>query len=205
MPDRPVIVNNTPFIEVVTKFRMQQTPPKTHKTAVVLIPPEELWPPIQAIRREHDRHVRGWMPHITMIYPFRPQEQFEEMAELFRTVCQSIEPFEMHLSRLRCFYHGRQQYTLWLAPEPAEPVIALQTALWQVVPDCDEARKFKHGFTPHLSVGQVCGKTQMEQLREHLQAHWQPLTWTVREINLICRNQPPDDVFRVERKVGLGT
>lgn len=64
---------------------MQHTSPKTHKTAVVLIPPEECWPPIQAIRQEHDRHVRRWMPHMTMIYPFRPKEQFATMAELFCT------------------------------------------------------------------------------------------------------------------------
>lgn len=107
-------------------------------------------------------------------------------------------------SRLRFFHHGRQQYTLWLAPEPAEPVITLQTALWQVVPDCHETRKFKYGFTPHLSVGQVRGKTQMEQLREHLQAHWQPLSWTVRDISLLWRNQPPDDVFRVGQNIRLG-
>ena len=139
-----------------------------------------------------------------MMYPFRPQEQFEGLAELFRTVCHSIEPFEMHFSQLRFFHHGRQQYTLWLAPEPVEPVIALQTALWQVVPDCNETRKFKHGFTPHLSIGQVRGKSQMEHLCEYLQSHWQPLTCPVREVSLIWRNQPPDDVFRVDRKVRLG-
>lgn len=183
---------------------MQQTLPKTHKTAVVLIPTQDFWPPIQAIRREHDRHVRRWMPHITMVYPFRPKEQFEELEEPFRAVCHSIKPFDVHLSQLRFFHHGRQQYTLWFAPEPTEVVMTLQTALWQVVPDCSETRKFKHGFTPHLSVGQVRGKTQMEQLREHLQSQWQPLTWTVREVSLIWRNQPPDDVFRVGGKVQLG-
>lgn len=183
---------------------MQHTSPKTHKTAVVLIPPEECWPPIQAIRQEHDRHVRRWMPHITMIYPFRPKEQFAMIAELFLDACQSIEPFEIQFLRFRFFHHGRQQYTLWLAPEPAEPVIALQTALWQVVPDCHETRRFKHGFTPHLSVGQVRGKAQMEQLREHLQSQWQPLTFPVKEISLIWRNQPPDDVFRVGQKVQVG-
>ena len=184
---------------------------KTHKTAVVLIPPEEVWPPIQAIRREHDRHVRRWMPHITIIYPFRPQEQFATIAESFLEVCQSIEPFEIQFARFQCFHHGHQRYTLWLAPEPAELVIRLQTALWQVVPDCDEVRKFcdetrrfKHGFIPHLSVGQVRGKAQMEQLREHLQSQWQPLMFTVKDINLIWRNQPPDDIFRVGRKVHVG-
>jgi 2'-5' RNA ligase len=183
---------------------MQPTPLKTHETAVVLIPQEECWPPIQAIRREHDRHVRRWMPHITMIYPFRPKEQFATVAEVLLDACQPMKPFEIQLARFRFFDHGRQRYTLWLAPEPAESVIMLHNALWQVVPDCNDTRRFTHGFIPHLSVGQVRGKVHMEQVREHLQSQWQPLTFTVREINLIWRKQPPDDVFRVGQKIQVG-
>lgn len=40
-------------------------PAKTHRTAVVAMPPPEVWEPIQAIRRQHDRNVQRWMPHIT--------------------------------------------------------------------------------------------------------------------------------------------
>jgi poly(A) polymerase len=33
---------------------------------VVIIPPQDVWPPIQRIRQQHDRKIRGWMPHITI-------------------------------------------------------------------------------------------------------------------------------------------
>ena len=178
---------------------------KTHNTAVVLIPPDDLWPPIQAIRRKHDRHIRRWMPHITMIYPFRPQEEFGVVAEQFLEVCQQIEPFEVKLAEFRSFHHGRGNYTLWLAPEPAEKVIQLQTALWEVVPDCDDVKKYKSGFTPHLSVGQVRGKTKMEHVQHTLQSQWQPLAFVMQEISLIWRGQPPDDIFRVGQKLQLGS
>jgi hypothetical protein len=39
----------------------------THTTAVVIIQTIELWEPIQAIWKIHDRHFRQWMPHITML------------------------------------------------------------------------------------------------------------------------------------------
>ena len=52
---------------------------KTHKTAVVIIPPEDVWDPIQKIREKYDRQFRRWMPHITLIYPFRPFEEFERV------------------------------------------------------------------------------------------------------------------------------
>jgi hypothetical protein len=52
--------------------------PKTPNTAVVLIPPQELWEPIQAIRRVHDLHVERWMPHVTLLFPFAPAERFAQ-------------------------------------------------------------------------------------------------------------------------------
>src|SRR5262249_27220192 len=45
----------------------------THTTAVVVIPPADAWPPIQALRERYDRQFRRWMPHITLLYPFRPR------------------------------------------------------------------------------------------------------------------------------------
>lgn len=177
---------------------------KTHKTAVALIPPEEIWEPIQGIRRVHDRHLRRWMPHITLIYPFRPRLAFASIAQDLASACDKVQPFRLKLARFDCFRHSRGSYTLWLVPEPAEAVIRLQETLWDVVPDCDEVRRFAHGFTPHLSVGQVTGEQQKRELMMRLEAQWQPLEFIVREVNLISRGEPPDDVFRVDRAIRLG-
>ena len=49
---------------------MLDTKSLDHKAAAVIIPPEDAWGPIQAIRRKHDRKVGRRMPHITLIYPF---------------------------------------------------------------------------------------------------------------------------------------
>jgi poly(A) polymerase len=50
-------------------------------TAIVVIPPEDVWPPIQAIRTEHDAKVRRWMPHITLVYPCLPVADFPAAQE----------------------------------------------------------------------------------------------------------------------------
>ena len=76
---------------------------KTYTTAVVLIPPAELWEPIQVIRRLHDRHFQRWMPHITLLYPFRAREEFAALAEHFSVVCRAIEPFRIELEEMRFF------------------------------------------------------------------------------------------------------
>jgi RNA 2',3'-cyclic 3'-phosphodiesterase len=177
---------------------------KTYTTAVVLIPPAEVWEPIQNIRRAHDRHLQRWMPHITLLYPFREREEFAGLAEQFAAVCRDVEPFHLDLLEMRCFQHRRESYTLWLAPEPRDPLVQLQARLGKIVPDCDDVIRHGDGFTPHLSVGQVRGTRQMITLQEELQTGWQPIGFTVRAITLIWRHEPPDDVFRSAQIVKLG-
>ncbi len=56
---------------------MKDAAPKTPTSAVVWIPPDSALPTIQAIRRRYDRHLQRWMPHVTLLYPFRPRENFD--------------------------------------------------------------------------------------------------------------------------------
>jgi 2'-5' RNA ligase len=144
------------------------------------------------------------MPHVTLLYPFYPRENFDAVETVLRNACRAIEPFELRLAELRHFHHGRARYTLWLAPQPGEAVVQLQAALEMAVPDCNETSGYPAGFTPHLSVGQVRGHERLAALKVDLQANWQPLSFPVRHVNLIRRNQPPDDVFRVDRRISLG-
>ncbi len=177
---------------------------KTYKTAVVIIPPEHLWPPIQHIRKTHDSRYHRWMPHITLLYPFRPEEEFSSLVEEFSSPLKNLSPFPLSLSRFRYFSHGRNRFTIWLQPEPEEAVRHLQHILWQIVPECDDTRRFRKGFTPHLSVGQIRGRQALRNFMEKWQKTWEPLHFIVEHIALIRRNDPPDDVFRVAEFVPLG-
>ena len=123
----------------------------------------------------------------------------------FGEACRAVDPFDVALNQFKFFQHGRRGFTMWLAPEPAEAVGALQEALWGVVPDCDEVRKHKNGFTPHLSVGQVKKRTELEAVLSDLQANWTSLAFRATQVDLIWRNDPPDDVFRVGYSIALGT
>jgi 2'-5' RNA ligase len=182
----------------------EQRPHKTHTTAVVLIPPTQLWEPIQAIRERHDRHFMRWMPHITLVYPFRPRTEFDGLAERFAVVCRDSEPFRLVLEEVRFFRHGRESFTLWLAPVPKAALVRLQAALGGVVPDCNDVTQHREGFTPHLSIGQVRGEAQRSQLQQMLQANWQAQSFIASEISLIWRGTPPDDIFRVGQTIRLG-
>lgn len=177
---------------------------KTYKTAVVVIPPDHLWGPIQGLRKQYDRHYRRWMPHITLIYPFRPVSAFEQTVPLLDQACRSIEPFDVQLGRFDLFAHNRRKATLYLVPEPAGAFKLLHKALLKIVPDCDDVTRFAGGFTPHLSVGQARGKNA-HALCAGWQATWQPLEFTLNHIYLIRRNDPPDDVFCIGPVLSLGS
>jgi len=176
---------------------------KTHKSALVLIPPEELWGPIQEIRRRHDRQVRRWMPHITLVYPFRPRGEFDACEARLREACARVEPFKVALARFRWFDHG-SGYTIWLDPEPRDGPVRLQGELVSAFPDCDDTSRFESGFTPHLSVGQARDRAELEAILGRLGPHWVPLEFTARELAMIWRGPATGEVFRVDRTVPLG-
>jgi 2'-5' RNA ligase len=144
------------------------------------------------------------MPHLTLLYPFRRREEFDRVAPRFERECADVEPFSVTLSEVRFFRQRRGKHTLWLACEPQEALVELQARLQSVVPDCNDQGRHSDGFTPHLSVGQAWGKEAVSALLRSLRSGWQPLTFMTSEISLIWRGEPPDDVFRVDRTVGLG-
>ncbi len=63
---------------------------KVYTSAVVIIPPQESWEPIQEIRKVYDRNIYRWMPHITLLYPFRPETDYNTLEKKFSEVCKLI-------------------------------------------------------------------------------------------------------------------
>jgi poly(A) polymerase len=180
--------------------------PPVHQAAVVLIPPEELWPPIETLRAKHDRTYERWMPHVTLLYPFVPEEHFAEAEALITEALRDMAPFQVTLSGFEYFEH-RGSVTAWLRPEdqPHGALKALQAALEKALPQCNEqGRKSERGFTPHLSVGQL-PRSKPADIRRTLAAwerDWKPLTFELREVCLISRRG--DVPFEVRRRVALG-
>ena len=174
---------------------------KTSHSAVVAIPPREAWEPIQEIRRRHDRQIGRWMPHVTLLYPFWPRARFAEAASLLARAAASVTRFTVTLREFRSFAHARST-TIWLAPEPAAPLVGLHGALAAAIPECDDTSRFANGFTPHLSVGQGRRGRETAALVEELQRAWTPLPFELTEIALIAREG--EGPFEVERVLPLG-
>lgn len=168
---------------------------KTHTTAVVLIPSETVQPPIQAVRRVHDRNFRRWMPHITLLYPFAERQDFATITPALAKAAQQVSPFSVQFARFDAFKH-RKSCTMFLVPEPEDDILRLHNALMTHLPDYDDTARFAGGFHPHLSVGQFQHRSlQTEQQR--LQTEWQPIQCELAHLSLIYRSPETDDRFVV--------
>lgn len=176
---------------------------KVYTSAVVIIPPEKMWAPIQEIRRKHDRQINRWMPHINLLYPFRPKDQFNNAKTRASNVCHKIEPFELNFKEFKFFSHRHQNYTVWLNPEPSNLIINLQSKLLEIFPDCDDINKHKCGFTPHLSVGQIKGKELLNSTMRKLQNQWKELKFELNSIYFISREKNKMSKFIIEKEISL--
>jgi 2'-5' RNA ligase len=174
---------------------------KTHQTAVAIVPPREVWGPIQAIRARHDRHFRRWMPHVNLLYPFYPPDEFDRIVPDLVRACATISPFRVTLAEFRFFVHPSGRATLWLAPEPKEELARLQAALQGACPGCDDLSRFAAGFTPHLSVGQAGSGEEAQRLRDLWQLTWKPISCEVSDVALLRRGQ--ETPFEIDRQIPL--
>ena len=176
---------------------------KVYTSAVVIIPPEDKWGPIQEIRRQYDRQINRWMPHISLIYPFRPESEYDTLEQEFSAICKDIKPFEIKLKSFKYFNHGHQNFTIWIAPEPKNSIINLQKNIQMLVPDCDDVNLYKSGFIPHLSVGQIKGKKFLLQIIKQLETRWHEIKFTLNKIYFIAREKSKTSLFQVKKVINF--
>ncbi|MGB5909894.1 MAG: 2'-5' RNA ligase family protein [Promethearchaeia archaeon] len=176
---------------------------KEHTSAVVIIPPKNKWEPIQEIRKQYDRQINRWMPHISLIYPFRSESEYNTLEREFSAVCKEIKPFEIKLKSFKFFNHGHQNFTIWLAPQPQDSIINLQNKIQMIVPDCNDANLYKSGFTPHLSVGQIKGKKFLLEIIQQIETKFYEIKFTMNKIYFISREKGKTSQFQVKKVINF--
>ena len=171
---------------------------------MIIMPPPAVWSQIQEIRRKFDKSFNRWMPHINLLYPFFPSDQFPDLVSQLRNATSQMEPFSITFSEFRFFKHNKS-CTLWLNPVPENPVKQLQQLLEQTFPICNDLSQRSEegvGFTPHCSVGQFPTSAIVKN-QSAFQSQWKPIQFTVNEVYVIARENF-DSPFRIHYRVPLG-
>jgi 2'-5' RNA ligase/endonuclease/exonuclease/phosphatase family metal-dependent hydrolase len=103
----------------------------SHDSACAIVPPENVWPPINAIREELDPAYGKWPPHINLSYPFASQLANAELA--LAHALRDTQPFTLRLEGLGRFPRRDGRATIYLRPH-AEALGELQRAIDSAVP-----------------------------------------------------------------------
>lgn len=177
---------------------------KTHLTACAILPPEEVWEPLQRVRRLHDPHVRRWMPHINLLYPFVALPRLDEATREVAEALIPHRPFTLELSRFGFFTHRKGRITLWVEPDPVPPITRLHASLFERFPECDDTARQQGGFTPHLSLGVFLQRSQARIARDEIEASWAALSFEVTHVSLLARSGYEKDPFEVVASLPLG-
>lgn len=81
---------------------------KQHTSTVALVPPESVWEPIQQARTDlKDKGLYRWPPHINLLYPFLPTEDFDDAITLLAPAIAQLPSPEITLDALDCVSQRR--------------------------------------------------------------------------------------------------
>jgi 2'-5' RNA ligase len=114
---------------------------------IVNVPEAEA--PVASLRNRFDASVRLGVPaHITVLVPFMAPDQITpNVLAHIQAALSQVPSFAFSLSQVRRF-----PATAYLAPEPAEPFIALTEALVHTFPKFPPFRGQHESIVPHLTV-----------------------------------------------------
>ena len=153
----------------------------------LLLPEAEPW--VGDLRARFDPSARlGFPPHITLVYPFFDSDDLSavRLRRLDEVVSAHAVP-SFGLDRVDTF-----PSTVWLAPEPAEPIAALASALEAAFPERPRAAQEFERFVPHLSVARnLRGREALSGMVDALSSRLPPrgtVTYVCQHVRVMQRD-----------------
>jgi poly(A) polymerase len=200
-PDQPLISDHWGLSARLSLIPARAGRP-TVTTALAVLLPLAHAAPIQAIRAQHDPSFVRWPPHINLIYPFVPVEDFDAAHALITAALADQAPFSITLAGLDQFEH-RASRSIWIKPASAGHLEALRAALIALFPQCDEREaRGDAPFSPHLTIAKLSAEQPWRNLIQQWQAELEPIRFQLPRLVMLARSE--DQPFQAVRAIPLG-
>jgi 2'-5' RNA ligase len=136
----------------------------TRESALLVAIPETE-PLVASIRAKHDPAAGVGVPaHVTLLYPFMPPPVEGPTRIALRHRFGRVTPFDVTFRHCRRF----DERVLWLAPEPAAPLVSLMAELATAFPGYLPYGGAFDDVVPHLTVAEGAEPGIMDDIEEAL-------------------------------------
>jgi 2'-5' RNA ligase/endonuclease/exonuclease/phosphatase family metal-dependent hydrolase len=159
------------------------------ETALCLIPPREVWEPLDRFRSLYDKAYGKWPPHINLVYPFVQPERIDEAVRLLGGLDLRFleeDTLPVALEQADCFVH-KHSSSIHIRPASqgkGHHLKAVANAIRGALGwDSDD------GFLPHLTLGQSqheAGSAPHLSLLSKARL-LTPLAWNAHQISILIR------------------
>jgi 2'-5' RNA ligase len=136
-------------------------------TLAILVPEAEGL--VRSFRDRYDPAAKVGMPaHITLLYPFKSPNEIDGLVLDTLSQCFSrFQPVKFSLTTINQFLGE----TLYLVPEPEDPLRELTLGIWRCYPETPPYRGRYSTIIPHLTVADRMGEQRLAEVaREFEQA-----------------------------------
>jgi len=171
----------------------------SYTTALVILPDHDQQNEINKIRSKKDKAFPRWMPHINLLYPFVPLDEFNEAAQLIRDAVIGFGSFSVELDQIAHFKNGKNSVTYHLRPSESskKDIVDLQK-------DISDALEFKNKkqFNPHLTLGQ-CSKNDFDSEKQEASSLLGTISFQVNKVYMIARSDTEDTPYLILKEISI--
>jgi 2'-5' RNA ligase len=129
----------------------------------LIVPLPDLEPVVGKWRARYDNQFADTPAHVTVLFPWIPPDRLTEAdLDAVGQLTKSWQPFEVCFARFGTFEDEDVHY---LAPEPADPFLALSEDLCTVWPEYPPYEGVFAEVVPHLTVSVGADPDQTTELR----------------------------------------
>jgi 2'-5' RNA ligase len=164
----------------------------------LIVPMPDLEPVVGEWRARYDTRFADTPAHVTVLFPWIPPGELTEAdLDAVGQLAEEWQPFEVRFADFRTFENPDVHY---LAPEPADPFVALTQDFCTVWPEYQPYEGTISEVLPHLTVSVGATAKQAAELRAAVGALL-PVRTIARELTVV---EVLDSRCRVRRSFRLG-